>query len=110
MVKLQEKYGDKVAAVSVSVGLPADQFYDKSQGFLKKEKASFINFFVEEDDWGDKFDASGVPAIFVYDQTGKRVAEFKDGFQYENGKKGKALGEGKAYHEVNKIVEKLVSK
>jgi hypothetical protein len=109
---LQKKFGDKIACVSLSAFYPADKVYDKSLKFLKDQEATFANFFVSdaEDDAMDKeFALEAVPAVFVYDSSGKRVDEFKNGLHYHDGKKVGPTDEH-VYKEVNKIVEKLVNK
>ena len=53
--------------------------------------------------------ASGaVPVVMVYDQKGNRVAQVKDAFLYQDGKKVREVAEGQTYSEITKIVEKLV--
>jgi hypothetical protein len=111
LVKLHKKYGDKIACVSLSAFYPADKVFDKSLKFLKDQEATFANFFLgtEEDEAMDKeFALDGVPAVFVYDSSGKLVDEFKNGLHFHDGKKV-GPGDEHVYKEVNKIVEKLAN-
>lgn len=112
LVKLHNKYGDKVACVSVSVGLEPDKFYEPSLAFLKKKEARFANFMVsEEEEWDKTFDvaSAAVPVVIVHDQKGVRVAQVKDAFLYQDGKKIREVSDKQTYEEVNKIVEKLIN-
>lgn len=112
LVKLHNKYDDKVACVSVSVGLAPDEYYTPSLDFLKKKEARFANFMVSEDEeWDKTFDvaSAAVPAVLIHDQKGQRVAQVKDSFLYQDGKKIREVSDKQTYEEVNKIVEKLLN-
>jgi hypothetical protein len=88
---MHEKYAKKgLVCISVSV----DELEDKEATlkFLKKQKATFSNFLVDEPQtvWKELFDTVGVPAIRVYDRAGKLVGKFED------------------YDDVEKLVVKLL--
>jgi len=111
LIKLHKQYGGKVACVSVSVGLEPEKFYDKSLKFLEKQGAAFANFMLPESETEPaqtQFKMVAVPAVFVIDAQGKTVAECRDGFYYENGKKIEETQDEGLYQRVSKVVDKLV--
>jgi len=88
---MHEKYAKKgLVCVSVSVDDVEDK--DAALKFLKKQKATFSNFLVDEPQkvWKELFDTVGVPAIRVYDRAGKVAGKFED------------------YDDVEKLVVKLL--
>jgi hypothetical protein len=76
--------------LSVSVDEPED--HAKALKFLKKLNATFANYLLDEKIkvWQDLFDTPGLPAVRVYDQSGKLVGRFED------------------YEDVEKLVVKLL--
>jgi thiol-disulfide isomerase/thioredoxin len=94
LVKLHEKYGDKVACVSLSFdyqGLdPPEVVKEPVLGFLKQQNAAFDNVLssVEADDLYKKLDLAAVPAVFVYDREGQLRKRFDNStgeeFTYED--------------------------
>jgi thiol-disulfide isomerase/thioredoxin len=77
LVDLHHKYGSAgLVCISVSVDEPDKQ--EKALAFLKKVKATFPNYRLDEAEsvWPEKLLLKGVPAVFVFDRDGKRVAKF----------------------------------
>jgi hypothetical protein len=90
---MHEKYAKQgLVCISVSVDVVEDS--EAVLKFLKKQKATFANYLVDERPkvWQDFFDIGGPPAVFVYDQSGKVAAMFQD------------------YVEVEKLLKKLLDK
>jgi thiol-disulfide isomerase/thioredoxin len=115
LVKLHKKYSPDVVCLSVSVGLPAKKYHDKSLQFLQKQGAEFTNFMVgdgetEADKLQDELKFVAVPAVFVFDAQGQKAFEFRDGFYYQDGKKIGELNDNQTYQHVFKTVEKLLKK
>jgi len=99
LVELRDKYAKKgVACVSVSVDMLEDR--DKALEFLKKQKATFTNFLLDETQkgWQKHFDILGPPVVLVYNADGKLAKKF-DAFEAEY-----------TYAEVEKVVQKLLEK
>jgi thiol-disulfide isomerase/thioredoxin len=76
MVALYGKYGSlgKVRFVSMSLDDRDDsQAVNRALEFLKKQKAEFDNFRMNEivPDAFEKLDLLGIPAVFIYDPAGK---------------------------------------
>jgi hypothetical protein len=46
--------------------------------FLKKQKATFANYLLNEEAsvWAEKWSIAAPPAVFVFDRDGKRAAKF----------------------------------
>ena len=109
LVELHHEYGpDKVACVSLSfdyegIDRPEDQ-QDRVLAFLRKQKAIFDNVLNKEeaDDLYKKLDLDAVPAVFVYDKSGKLRQKFDD--SYRN-----AAGERFSYDDVRALVKELLS-
>ena len=109
LVELHHEYGpDKVACVSLSfdyegIDRPEDQ-QDRVLAFLRKQKATFDNVLNKEeaDDLYKKLDLDAVPAVFVYDKSGKLRQKFDD--SYRN-----AAGERFSYNDVRALVKELLS-
>jgi thiol-disulfide isomerase/thioredoxin len=77
LVKLHEQYAkDGLACVSLSVDDADDQ--SKALDFLKARHATFANFLIDERAavWQNHFVLKGVPAVFLWDRTGKQAARF----------------------------------
>jgi thiol-disulfide isomerase/thioredoxin len=101
LVELHEKYAAKgLACISLSLD-PLDNQEDALR-FLKKEKAFFTNFLLDERNkvWQDHFKIYGPPAVFVYDQSGKLAGQF------DRNDADKTY----SYEDVEKLVKKLLMK
>jgi hypothetical protein len=88
---MHEKYAKKgLVCMSISVDDVDDQ--DRTLTFLKKQKATFANYLLDEPAkvWKDYFDIVGPPTVLVYDRSGKLAGKFDD------------------YADVEKLVEKLL--
>ena len=84
LVKLHEQFAkDGLVCMSMSV----DEREDSAAAltFLKGRQASFANFLIDEPAqvWQNHFSLKGVPAVFIWDRTGKQVARF-DGDDPDN--------------------------
>jgi thiol-disulfide isomerase/thioredoxin len=76
LVELHKKYAaDGLVCLSVSVDEAKDA--DKALQFLRKVKATFANYRLDEetDFWQEKWDLKGIPAVFVFDRAGRRAAK-----------------------------------
>jgi len=79
LVKLHDKYHDKnVVCMSVSVDAPESK--EAALKFLQKQHASIPNFLLDDEkkEWQDYWDIGPIPAVMVYDATGK-VHGFRGG-------------------------------
>jgi hypothetical protein len=77
LVQLHQKYAkDGLVAMSVSVDTAEDR--GKALEFLRKQSATFANFWLDEKGkvWQEKLDIAGPPAVFVFDRQGKRAGKF----------------------------------
>lgn len=109
LVELHHEYGpEKVACVSLSfdyegIDRPEDQ-QGRVLAFLRKQNATFDNILNKEeaDALYKKLDLDAVPAVFVYDQSGKLRQKFDD--SYRN-----AAGERFSYDDVRALVKELLS-
>jgi thiol-disulfide isomerase/thioredoxin len=81
LVELANKHAkDGVVFISLTVDEPEDK--DKALDFLKKNKATFQNFILEDKDRNEKpGDAklyhSAPPIVHVFGRDGKKVAEYE---------------------------------
>lgn len=85
LVELHHRYAkDGLVCISLTVDDKDDK--DKSLAFLKKQKATFGNYLIDEEAelWQKKLDVSAPPGILVYDRSGKKVKTFtsEDPFTY----------------------------
>jgi thiol-disulfide isomerase/thioredoxin len=110
LVKLQEKYGEKIACISFSTDYagikkkPPETYREKVLAFLRKNRATFQNVLCNEpaDEVFEKMEIASIPAVFIYDRDGKLLKRFdnenlekgQDDFTYEK--------------DINPFVEKLV--
>jgi hypothetical protein len=72
---MHKKYAkDGVVCVSVSVDTPSDKA--RALKFLQKQQAGFTNFWLDEPNevWQNYWDFGGPPAVFVFDQQGKKYS------------------------------------
>ncbi len=84
-VELHEKYAkDGLACVSLTVDSIDDQ--GKALEFLKKRKATFPNYLIDEttEEWQTKLGIGNPPQALIYDRTGTLVKKFPndDGQEY----------------------------
>jgi thiol-disulfide isomerase/thioredoxin len=92
LIELHNKYGRKgLQVVSLSLDDPSDaKAVDEAKKFLREKKAPFLNVLLDED-YGvgfEKLDIGAIPAVFLYDATGKEIERFtmddpKNQFTYE---------------------------
>lgn len=77
LVELHEKYA-KRGLVCISVTVDDKDDRDRAHKFLKKQRATFPNFLLDEpgETWGPKLDAGAPPTVFVHGKDGKRVRKF----------------------------------
>jgi hypothetical protein len=82
---------EDVVCMSVSVDLTfsenAKEDTDKALKFLRKQKATFANYLLDEAAgkiWPEYWDFGGPPAVFVLDRGGKKAATFTQPYTYEN--------------------------
>jgi thiol-disulfide isomerase/thioredoxin len=85
LVELHQKHAkDGLDCLSLTVDDKDDA--EKSLAFLKKQKATFGNYLVDEpiEVWTKRLAISGPPAVLVYDRSGKKVKTFtsEDPFTY----------------------------
>jgi thiol-disulfide isomerase/thioredoxin len=85
LVELHDKHAkDGLDCLSLTVDDKDDA--DKALTFLKKQKAVFGNYLIDEtaDVWSKKLDVSGPPAVLVFDRSGKKIKTFtsEDPFDY----------------------------
>ncbi len=86
LVQLQKELGDKIACISVSAdydGIPSkpvETYREKVLEFLVHQQATFQNVLssTAAEDLFDGLKIGSIPAVFVYDQTGRRVKVFSD--------------------------------
>src|SRR5436309_10997392 len=74
---MQNMYAkDGLVCMSVSVDDPDDR--DKALEFLKKQKAEFANYLIDEpaEVWQKRLDVPAPPAVIVFGRDGKRVKTF----------------------------------
>ena len=87
---------DGLVCLSVSVD-PLEE-KERTLKFLRKVKATFANYLLDEAPnkvWQDHFGIFGPPAVFVYDRDGKLAKRFDAEEEW-------------TYKEVEQVVEKLL--
>lgn len=76
MVQLQKEYKDQgVSFVSMSVDDREDKrAVESARQFLRKQNATFRNYLMDENilQAFEKLDVQGIPAVFIYDRTGRQ--------------------------------------
>jgi len=78
LVKLANKYADKLDVIGISVDFP-EELDSKIIPFLKKQNADFKNYVIkviEPEDFINMFNeewSGAIPATFIYDGKGKQV-------------------------------------
>jgi thiol-disulfide isomerase/thioredoxin len=97
-VELHQKYGkDGLVCISLTVDDVDDK--DRSLKFLKAQKATMINYLIEEpaETWQKKLDATVPPNVFVIGKDGQRVKRFTSAEPF-------------TYADVEKVVKPLLGK
>ncbi|GAB5402350.1 MAG: hypothetical protein Aurels2KO_05810 [Aureliella sp.] len=93
LVALSNSHPEDVACVSVNldyIGLkrkPAASYQDDVTEFLQSQNATLTNFLASETDEviRDKFEITSIPAIVVYDQSGKLAARLSEATSGDEG-------------------------
>jgi thiol-disulfide isomerase/thioredoxin len=96
LVELHQKYAkDGLDCLSLTVDDKDDAA--KALTFLKKQKAVFGNYLIDEtaEVWSKKLDVSGPPAVLVFDRAGKKVKMFTSEEPF-------------TYADVEKVIEPLL--
>ena len=81
LVALHDKYAaEGLVCVSVSIAMIGTEKPADALKFLTDRKATFPNYFLEEDTKFafDRWDIKGIPAVFVFRRDGKRAAKFSN--------------------------------
>jgi len=108
LVRLHRELGDKVTCISLNVDYdgrktkPAETYRSRVEAFLQSSDASFGNYLCEtpNEELFSKLKIASIPAVLVYDASGKLVRTFTD--------TGKDLGFG--YNEdIMPFVKSLVA-
>jgi thiol-disulfide isomerase/thioredoxin len=79
LVDLHRRLADKgLVCMSVTIDPNEPQKQAAALKFLQKVGATFPNFLLDENQkvWQSKWDITAVPAVFVFDRKGRRVAKF----------------------------------
>ncbi len=82
LVEMHKKYGQKgLAVVSLTLDDPKKpKEVAAAEKFLHEQKATFTNVLLDEDadarDGFDKLNINSIPAVFVFDPSGKEVKRF----------------------------------
>lgn len=99
LVELHKEYADK-GLVCMSVTLDKPEGRASALKFLKKQKAAFANYLLDESQefWAERWHIQGPPAVFVFDRQGRRAGKF-DSEHPDN---------RLDYDEVKKLVRKLL--
>jgi thiol-disulfide isomerase/thioredoxin len=108
LVALQKRLGGEVACVSLNLDYsgiatkPAESYRPRVEAFLTKQQAEFDNILCSDvsDDVYEQLGIASIPAVLVYDRTGKLVKTFDN----SNAKDDE---EGFTYQDVNAFVDRL---
>lgn len=111
LVELHKSYGDKVACISLSADYagikskPPEFYREKVLKFLTKQGATFDNVLcsVPADELFEKLEIPSIPAVFVYDQSGKLVKTFDNS-------EAESEEDEFTYKDVTKLVDSLLKK
>jgi len=80
LVQMHETYGPKgLAVISLSLDDPEDKkALAEARGFLKAKKATFANFYIDEEVGAgfEKLDINAIPAVFLFGPDGKELRRF----------------------------------
>lgn len=97
LINLHERrLRDGVVCISVTVDKKENQ--EAALEFLKKQKAMFANYLLDEDPkvWLESWGVQGVPVVFVFNRDGQLVRKFdSDATKF-------------TYEDVNKVVDDLL--
>ncbi len=76
LVELHHKYAPQ-GLVCMSLTLDDKEGEPGALRFLVKSKATFPNYrYEDKEEWGDRFEMKGPPAVFVYGRDGKLARRF----------------------------------
>lgn len=111
LVELHKAFGDKVACISLSADYagakskPPEFYREKVLKFLTKQGATFDNVLssLPSDELFEKLQIPSIPAVFVYDRTGKLVKVFDNS-------EAETEEQEFTYKDVTKLVSSLVKK
>ena len=80
LMEMHRKYGKKgLAVISLSLDDPSDaKAVAAAEKFLQEKKAAFTHVLLNENygDGFDKLDINTIPAVFIFDPSGKEVKRF----------------------------------
>lgn len=84
LVKLQVKHGKRIVCVSFNcdylgiAGKPPESYRGRALKFLKKQRAALVNILssTPSDELFDQMDLGSIPAIYVFDPSGRLVQRF----------------------------------
>ncbi len=81
LVEMHEKYADQglnVASIAMEIDPTDPQTIEEARAFLSEKGANFTNVLLTEQDFGgyEKFDIGTIPAVFLYDPSGKEIRRF----------------------------------
>ena len=84
LVKLQTKHGKRIVCVSFNcdylgiAGKPPESYRGRALKFLKKQRAALVNILssTPSDELFDQMDLGSIPAIYVFDPSGRLVQRF----------------------------------
>ncbi len=80
LMEMHRKYGEKgLAVISLSLDDPTDaKAVAAAEKFLQEKKAAFTHVLLDENygDGFDKLDINTIPAVFIFDPSGKEVKRF----------------------------------
>ncbi len=84
LVKLQAKHGKRIVCVSFNcdylgiAGKPPESYRGRALKFLKKQRAALVNILssTPSDELFDQMDLGSIPAIYVFDPSGRLVQRF----------------------------------
>ncbi len=111
LVALQKEFDEKVACISMSLDYsgrkdrPAEFYKEKVLKFLTKQNATFDNILSSEptEQVLEKIGVPAIPAVLVYDRTGKLVKVFDNS-------EATTEEDGFTYKDVTALVESLLKK
>ena len=111
LVKLQTKHGNRIVCVSFNcdylgiAGKPPESYRARALKFLKKQRDAMVNILssTPSDELFDQIDLGSIPAIYVFDTSGRLVQRFDND--------DRDSGEEFTYKDhVVPLVEKLLAK
>ena len=92
LVRIHNAHKDDVVCISFNVDYvgikkkPAETYRPRVEQFLAKEKAECVNFLCTDasDKVFEALELSSIPAVYVYDRTGKLARRFDDSLLEDN--------------------------